>query len=46
MANNLAWGGRGLTVPANHKVQGNDLIYKLSEYVEDGIRHAIATIDM
>jgi len=46
MANNLAWGGRGLTVPANHKVQGNDLIYKLSEYVKDGIRHAIATIDM
>jgi hypothetical protein len=27
-------------------VQGNDLVYKLSKYVEDGIKQAIATIDM
>jgi hypothetical protein len=31
---------------ADHRVQGNDLVYKLLEHAEDGIRQAIATIDL
>jgi hypothetical protein len=31
---------------ANHRVQGNDLVYKLLKHDEDGIRQAIVTIDL
>jgi hypothetical protein len=33
-------------LPTNHKVQGNDLVYKLLEYVENGISHSIAAIEL
>jgi hypothetical protein len=31
---------------ANHRIQGNDIVYKLPEHAEDGIRQAIATIEL
>jgi hypothetical protein len=31
---------------ANYKVQGNELVYKLSPHVEDGIRHATVSIEL
>ncbi len=31
--------------PTNHKVQGNDLVYKLPKHVKDGIMQAITTIE-
>jgi hypothetical protein len=32
--------------PTNHKVQGNDLVYKLPKHAKDGIRQAIVTIEL
>jgi hypothetical protein len=32
--------------PTNHKVQGNNLVYKLHGHAEDGIRQATTTIDL
>ncbi len=32
-------------VLTSHRVQGNDLMYKLLQHVEDGIREAITTLD-
>jgi hypothetical protein len=31
---------------ANYKVQGNELVYKLSAHEKDGIRRAIASIEL
>jgi hypothetical protein len=31
---------------AYHKVQGNDLVYKLPKHAKDGIKRAIAAIDL
>jgi len=33
-------------LPANHRVQGNDLVYKLPEYAEDGIRQSIVAVKL
>jgi hypothetical protein len=32
--------------PIDHRVQGSELVYKLLEHVEDGIRHDITTIEL
>jgi hypothetical protein len=31
---------------ADYKVQGNELVYELSTHEEDGIKHAIASIEL
>jgi hypothetical protein len=33
-------------LPSNHKVHGNELIYKLSVHAEYGIKHVIASIEL
>jgi hypothetical protein len=35
-----------LMAPTNHRVQGNDFVYKLPKHVEDGIRQAIVAIKL
>jgi hypothetical protein len=33
-------------LPIEHRVHGNDLVYKLLEHAKDGIRQAMATIKL
>lgn len=35
-----------LMAPTNHRVQGNDLMYKLFKHVEDGIKQSIVAIEL
>jgi hypothetical protein len=33
-------------LPTDYRFQGNELVYKLSAHAKDGIRHAIASIEL
>jgi hypothetical protein len=42
----LVWAIKFPILPKHHRVNGNDLVYELLTYVEDGIRFVVVVLDV